>query len=192
MLPADVLAGDIILSYSKSWLSKGIRFFEKLQTGHALFSHAAVALDETNCIEALGRVRVNPLKKYEKQSITLWRLPLTDKERLAFRNGILLKAGDSYGITKIPLFALDGVCSQIGRWFGRKKPCFWFTRKAGIFNIQVCSQLVVYGLHKFTSYRLRDEEHKDVQWREVSPDYFSDLLNLPHNKAQLIYSQVVN
>ena len=184
-----LVAGDIILSTSESWIAKSIRFFGKLQTGSAEFSHAAFALDGKHCIEALDRIRINPISRYYKQTVQIWRLPLSPNERDNFHDGMIIRTAGNYGWTKIPLFAMDSVCSSIGRMFGRTKPCVWFTKRAGIFNIQVCSQLGVYGFHKFTDYRLCDVDHKEVTWREVSPDYFADLLHLPHNRAQLLYEQ---
>jgi hypothetical protein len=191
MFPDDLLSGDVILTADQTWLSRAIRTFEKMQTGHANYSHAAVSIGDGLCIEALWRTRINDLKKYERQTYQAWRLPLTDAERKNFAVGMMQLAGNNYGITKIPLFALDGMATQVTRIFGRQKPVFWFTRKIGVFNIPVCSQLVAYGLEKFTSYRILDIDGNHVPWRTISPDYFQDLLVLSHNKAKTIYEQVI-
>lgn len=191
MIP-EVWSGDIILSTNDSWLAKSIRFFEKAQTGDAEFSHAAAGLGEGLLIEALWRTRINPIDKYSNQNIEIWRLPLTISDRLRFRIGMMQIAGDSYGITKIPLFAMDGIATQVSKLWGNTKPVFFFTSKFGILSIPVCSQLVIYGLHKFTNYRLRDGDHNEVPWRIVSPDYLHDLLLHPHNQAEMVHRQKVD
>lgn len=188
MIP-ELWSGDIILSTNNSWLAKSIRFFEAAQTGDAEYSHAAAGLGDGMLIEALWRTRINPIEKYENQTIEIWRLPLSDAERITFRNGMMQIAGNSYGITKIPLFAMDGIATQVSKLWGNKKPVFFFTSKFGILSIPVCSQLVVYGLHKFTKYRLRDGDHNEVPWRIASPDLLQDLLEHPHNEANLIHKQ---
>lgn len=183
------IPGDIILSSNKSWLSKTIRFFEKLQTGSAEYSHVAFVLDGVHVVEALTRVRINYIEEFLDRVIEIWRVPLDETDQQSFKDSMMLLAGNEYGWFEIPLFALDGVCSAVSRLFGRKDPVFFFTKRAGIFNIQVCSQLGVYGFNKFTKYRFLDADHKEVPWRTVSPDYFQDLLRLPHNHAQLIFKQ---
>ena len=114
MIP-QTLPGDIGLSASKNFISKAIRFFGKLQTGNADRSHAFSAIGDDQIIEALWRVRVNDMSKYQGQDIEIYRLPLSDKERVSYRRGMLKIAGDSYGLTKIPLHALDSVCSAFVR-----------------------------------------------------------------------------
>ena len=188
MLP-EILSGDIILSTNNSLLAKGIKFFEKAQTGKAEFSHAAAGIGDAMIIEALWQTRISPASKYENQTIEIWRLPLTITDRMRFRIGMMQIAGNAYGLTKIPLFALDGIATQVSKLWGNKNPVFFFTSKFGILSIPVCSQLVVYGLHKFTKYRLRDGDHNEVPWRVVSPDYLQDLFEHPHNKAILIHKQ---
>lgn len=84
---------------------------------------------------------------------------------------------------------MDGIATQVSKLWGNKKPVFFFTSKFGILSIPVCSQLVVYGLHKFTKYRLRDGDHNEVPWRIASPDLLQDLLEHPHNEANLIHKQ---
>lgn len=183
------MTGDIVLTTNNSWLAKAIKFFEKAQTGNATYSHVAICLDQGMLIEALWRVRVNPVSKYDNSKIQIWRLPLSEEDRISLRNGLLQIAGNSYGITKLPLFALDGIATQISRLWGNKKPVFFFTSKLGILNIPVCSQLAVYAFSKFTSYRLLDGDHKEVSWRIVSPDYLQDCLECPHNGAKVVLEQ---
>lgn len=185
----DLLPGDIGLSTDNSFLGKGIRFFEMLATKAARKSHAWASIGDGMIIESLTRIRINKQEKYDSHytEVSVYRVPLSDLEREQFKQGIMVKAADGYGWTKLPMFALDGICSAVARLFGRKKPVFFFTSHAKLFNIPVCSQLVVYSLHNFTSYRLLDGDHLPVDWRCISPDYLEDLLQLPHNKALLIY-----
>ena len=190
MLP-ETMPGDCLLSASKTWLSKAIRFFEKLQTGSADRSHVAICLDHEMIIEALGRVRISDLTKYEAQDIEIWRLPLEESDREALDHELMKLAGDSYGWFKLPLFAMDSIATVIRRPF-TKKPCFWFTDKLGITSFKVCSHLYVYALHKFTSYRLRDFKGDEIDWRCVSPDYLQDLFQIPHNQACLIHKQTAS
>ena len=183
------LVGDIGLSSSNTIISKLIRFFEHLQTGSANKSHAFACIGDDQIIEALVRVKINDIKKYDKQDVEIWRLPLSDGDRLNFKKGILKVAGDSYGWGKIALAAMDSVASVTSRLFGRKKPVFWFSRKFNLTSFKDCSQLIVWGLQKFTMYQLKDENHSLVPWVTVSPDFLQDLFHLPHNKAELIYQQ---
>jgi len=81
---------------------------------------------------------------------------------------------------------MDAAATQIWKLFGAKKPCYWFTEKFGITNLPVCSQLVVYALHKFTEYELLDETLIQVNWKTVSPDRLQDLLMLSQNKAEIV------
>lgn len=183
MIPIT-LSGDIGLTASKSFLSKAIRFFGRLQTGSADRSHAFSCIGDDQLIEALVRVRIHDLNKYKDQDVEIYRLPLVDEDRRNFRRGMLKIAGDSYGWGKIPLHAMDSLASVFAR-----KPVFFFTAKFGVTAFKDCSQLTVFGLHHFTKYRLLDGNHKEVRWVSVSPDYLQDILNLPHNKAKMIYKQ---
>lgn len=187
-----LLPGDCGLTASRTWLSKAIRFFGKLQTGEANRSHAFAGINNVLVIEALVRVRINDFTKYEDQDFELWRLPLSEQERLSFQLGMLKVAGDSYGWGKIPLHALDSTASFFRNFWRKKddrKPVFWFTSKLGFSSFKDCSQLFVWGLHKFTEYRLRDGDHNEVKWKTVSPDYLQDLLHHPHNRAELVHKQ---
>jgi hypothetical protein len=188
----EILPGDIILSRADNWLSKAIRFFGKLQTGEAEYSHASFAVGDGMCVEALERVRESHIEeKYGEQSIEIWRTPLTDEDRQKFKIGMRKLAGNSYGWTKIPLFAADAVATKVTKIFGRKKPVFFFSSKVGLFNIQVCSQLGQYGFIKFTTWCLKEKAGEAcVPWRVISPDLMQDLLHHPHNKCYMIYKQV--
>lgn len=184
-VPLNLEPGDVLVTRSDTWLSKAIRFFEKLQTKDARVSHAAIAIGDDQCIESLWRVKINDLAKYrtDGQVVFIYRLPLTLDQRAKLRRGILTNAGGNYGWTKLPLFALDGIASAVTRAFGRKKPVFFFTRRLGLLNIPVCSQFVVYALEKWAGFTLKDAASKTVPWREVSPDYLDDLLQMPENGA---------
>lgn len=184
--------GDVILTTNDSILSRTIRWFGKLQTKYADYSHASLGLGGRMLIESRLRVRVNNVKKYEKKNCEVFRLPLDEEDKTNLRRGILQLAGDSYGITKLGLFAADSVASFTVRLFGRKKPVFWFTKNFNVFSIKVCSQLVVYGLHKFTKIKLKNRDGLKVDWRVISPDYLQDLLNIPHNGAKRVYKYMKN
>ncbi len=189
----NLFSGDIGLSSSNDWVAKGIRFFTSLHTGKAVKSHAWAAVGDGLLIESLANIRINQIEKYDNPvftELTIYRIPLTENERHSFRKNMMLKAAEGYGWTKLPMFALDSIVTAISRLFGRKKPVFFFTSHAKIFSIPVCSQLVVYGLNKFTSYRILDVWGNKVEWRVVSPDYFEDLLKLPHNRAEVIYERM--
>ena len=187
-----LLPGDIGLSTNETFMAKGIRFFGWLSTRNARKSHAWASIGYGMIIESLNRIKINKQEKYDTgyTEVSVYRLPLTEDERESFRQGVMLKAAEGYGWTKLPMFALDGILSGASRIFGNKKPVFFFTKHAKIFNIPVCSQLVVYALHKFTNYRVLNEDGKPVEWRVVSPDYLEDLLLLPHNKAESVYEYI--
>lgn len=184
----ELLTGDIILTRSSTTLSKLIIWFEKMQTKKADRSHAAMFFTNGLCIESLWRIRINDVEeKYGNQDIEIWRIPLSKSERLDLMTFSAQLAGDSYGITKIPLFAMDGLASLL---MGKK--VFWFTKHLGMLNIPVCSQFIVYSIIKATQYRFLNEKCEEVGWREVSPDYLQDLLNIRHNGAELIFKQIVS
>lgn len=176
-------AGDIIFSRNNSLISRIIRFFTSMQTGNAKYSHVSMGLEDNLCVEALWRVRISDMKKYAGQQIKIYRVPLSDDERDRVREGMMQVAGNGYGITKIPLFLLDSLATQLSRLWGNKKPVFWFTKTFGVFNIPVCSQLVVWGLYNFTNYRIYNEALEEVSWKIISPDYLEDLLKLEVNQA---------
>jgi hypothetical protein len=185
----ETVPGDIILSRDNNLTSRLIRFFGKLQTEQAEYSHAMVAVGNSLCVESLMRVRVSDLKNYEKNALEVWRLPISPLERGDLERGMVQVAGNDYGGLMIPLFALDAVATSVARVFGRKTPVFFFTEKFGLFNIPVCSQLVMWGFEKFTDFTIRDAAHNRVSWKLISPDYLQDLLRIPHNNAKLIYKQ---
>ena len=185
-------AGDIILSRSGTWLSKAIRWVTALQSGSAEYSHAAAALSKGLCIEALWEITISEIKKYDNQTIQVWRLPLTEKDRRSFERGMLQLAGENYGLLKLPLFALDAFSTQVGKLFGAKQPCYWFTKTFNLTNLPVCSQLVVYGIQKFTDYDFLDEQGVMVDWKTVSPDRLQDLMKLPINKTVVIFQSEMN
>lgn len=188
----DFLAGDVGFSASNSWTSKVIRFFQNLHTKKADKSHSFACLGDGLIVESLNRIKINEKTKYDNPSqthVSVYRLPLTQQDRMRFRKGMMLKASEGYGWTKLPMFALDGVLTSVSRIFGRRKPVFFFTRHAKLFHIPVCSQLVVYGLIKFTDYRLKDQDGAEVPWRIVSPDYLEDLMKLKVNGAHKVYER---
>lgn len=188
----DLKSGDIILSRSGTWLSKAILWVQQLQSGKAEYSHAAAALSRDLCIEALWEITIGSVKKYADQAIQVWRIPLTFQDRRLFEIGMLQLAGGNYGLFKLPLFALDAFATQLGKLFKAKTPCYWFTKTFNVTNLPVCSQLVVYGIHKFTSFKFLDECGILVDWKTVSPDRLQDLLWLELNKAEIVLEQVSN
>ena len=183
------LSGDIGISTSNALMSKIIRFFSSWHTGKATKSHAFAFVNDELIVEALGKIRLNPVSSYSKETFDIYRLPLLEEDRKNFRLNMLREVNDAYGWTKLPLFALDSIATKIMSILGKKEPVFFFTRYFGITSFRVCSQFVVWGLHKFTSYRIRNTKEQVVNWKIVSPDYLEDLLRLPINQAEKIYSQ---
>lgn len=191
MSDVSLLSGDCILSQGTSWISRGILFLTSWQTLRAFFSHVAAYIGNGYLIEALTKTKITPVGRYDgpKEKLKVCRIPLTDDQRKQFTWGAFDVANRMYGWLKLPLFALDAIITRIARLFGRKGPIFFFTRRFGVFNIPVCSQLYVYILHKYCNYHLYDNRDLKVNWRIVSPDYLDDLLRLPINKAVVIYLQ---
>lgn len=187
-----ILPGDAGLSSSRSALSRIIRFGGWLHTGEANRSHAFAGVDHQQVIEALVRVRINDKTKYENEDIELWRAPLTDDDRMNFHKGMLRVAGDSYGWFKPMLAGVDSILTGGKKLItlGRSKgPVFLATRWKGLESFKDCSQLLVWGWHKFTTYRLLDQHHRIVPWQHVTPDYAQDLFHHPHNKMVMYYKQ---
>lgn len=184
----NFMPGDIGLSTGDAFISRAIKFFTSWQTGNATKSHAFGSVGGRLIVEALGKIRVNSIEKYEDSVFDVYRLPLNEADRDSFELNMLREVQSGYGWFKLPLFALDGVTTAISRIFGRVDPVFFFTRYFGVTSFRVCSQYVVWGLHKFTAYRLKNSNNEVVHWRTVSPDYLEDLLKLPINGAILIHS----
>lgn len=186
---SQLCAGDIGLSTDNSWMAKGIKWFESMWTGKAFWSHAYALINHGEVVEALGRISRNPISKYDSKIIAIFRIPITDQERAAVSAGLIARVNGAYGWLKYPLFIMDASTTWIKQHILRmKNPCFFFTNTLGISNIPVCSQLVVWAIHKFTSYRFRDAQGQVVNWRCVTPDYLEDLLLLPINRAVKIFS----
>lgn len=160
-------------------------------TGAAAFNHAFVFMGPNELMEALVKITRSPKSKYGNRTVRIYRIPLTESEQTALATGLAERENTAYGWDKYPLFIADAFASWIKRNILRqKKPCFWFTKTFHVSNIPVCSQLVVWAIHKFTSYRFRDEAGEEVNWTVVNPDYLEDLLKLPINNATMIYEQV--
>lgn len=183
--------GDIGLSTSTSWLSKLIIWAESGHTGNATKSHAFIMVDVDLLVEPLasGKICVNNIEKYAKETFDIRRLPLDDEDREALRVNVIREVNRAYGFTKLPLFLLDSAITKISSLFGRKEPIFFFTKYFGLSSFVVCSQFVVWAIHKFTKFRFRDKNGKIIDWKIASPDYLEDLLKLPINQATLVYSQ---
>jgi len=182
------LSGDIGLSTDNSILGKLIRWGQSVWTRKAKYSHAWVFISASFIIEALVKITLSDKNKYSNQKIQVYRIPLTLNERFNFCAGMDDRRDGAYGWDKYPLFAADAITTWIKRTIFRSNtPCFFFTKTFGVSNIPVCSELVVWGLYKFTSYKLKDDLEQIVDWRIVTPDYLYDLLQLPINQATLIY-----
>jgi len=176
MIP-ELLPGDIILSRSKGIISGTIRFFEKMQTGEARVSHCAMALGDDLVIEALWRVRINKLKKYENQPIIVYRLHGYSMDvRESVAKHAMLVAGNGYPIWRLFLHALDATTSFI-----RRKPTFWFTAPVGIPSYHSCIQLAAHMWAKYGGY------HWSVDWAHITPDLADDELS---KTAEVIYSSL--
>lgn len=176
MVP-ELLPGDIILSRSKTWISKAIRFFSKLQSGNARVSHAALALGDGLVIESLTKIRINEFAKYKDQPIVIYRLrDHSDQEHESVRREALKVAGNTYGLLKLPLFILDSLSSAICR-----KPVYFFTQTFGITNFQVCSNFVAW------IWQTHGNHIWPINWRSISPDYLDDWCV---KNAELIYSSL--
>ena len=181
-------SGDIGLSKGSNWVSKLIIWAQDTWTEEARWSHVFASIGREELVEALSKIRLTSLERYNNKDVEVFRLPLTAKERIDFREGMILRINGSYGFLKYPLFFLDASTSWLKRRIGMKKPCFFFTRVFGISNLPVCSQLVVWGIHKYTSYRFKNAEGKVVNWRVVTPDYLEDLIKLKVNESEKIFS----
>ena len=183
------LPGDICVAADYSLYGRIVSFFESIWTGHSVFNHAFTWVDSTSCVEALVKITHSSKTKYTKRATRTYRIPLTDAERLAVKEGLLARVNGAYGFDKYPLFILDCIATGIRRIFGCKTPCFWFTKVCHINNIPVCSELVVWACEKFSTYRLKDAQGLEVPWVEVSPAYLDKLLQLPINNATVVYEQ---
>lgn len=175
-----LMAGDVILSRSQTWLSRKIRLFEKWRSGGSRFSHALLALGELTekpeVIEALWKVTRNSLEKYSDQEIVIYRKKnLTQGQR----NEIALKCvsveRSTYGIMKIPLLALDAMFRT-----------YWFSQHLGFSNFKVCSELIAWAYDE-----VLNESVFGCNWRSVSPDVIDDYC-IQTQEWEMIFSQSTN
>lgn len=155
---------SIGLSKSKSFVSKTIRFFGKLQTGDARYSHSFMILDDKFILEeGFFGLRVRPIKKYLDQQVLVYRPKfLSQKASDRVKEEALKQVGTYkgiYGYAKIPLFALDSVFKT-----------YWFTKHIGVKHFKVCSQFCAYLFYKYADY----DEFKN--WRSLSPDGLDDFM----------------
>jgi hypothetical protein len=171
----DLLPGDIILTKDTGFVSKSIRLFGSLQTGDCRVNHAALALGkiygEEKIIESLMFLgnRINQLSKYDGKRLIVYRLKAAMGQREEVAKHAVSYVGDSYGITKIPLFALDATATGVSRIFGNKEPVYFFTDKIGRIKAwRVCSQFAVYLWQKHGGYSF------PFDWRVASPDTLDD------------------
>ena len=187
---SNLLAGDICLTTDKSWIGRGIIFFENMWTGKATMTHVFSYVGNGDVVEALGDIRKSPITNYDTHEVLVYRVPLSDSDREAFSKGMLSLVGGPYGYFKYPLFILDAGTSWIKRRLGMKNPSFFFSDTFGLKIDPVCSQLAVEGLYNFTSYRIKDVTGQIDDWKSFSPDYLKDELELPSNGASVVFNSL--
>jgi hypothetical protein len=187
----DFKTGDIGLTSNNAISGKVIRFFTSWHTSNAVWNHAYIHQNRNVIVEALFKIKATPTSKYYDKNIVVYRIPLTNEERVALEVGLANWVNGAYGFSKLALFALDAVATKVMSKFGRKDPVFFFSKYVGILGVAVCSQVVVKAIHKFTSFRFRDANGAIVSWKIVSPDYLEDLLKLSINRGVKIYEQKI-
>lgn len=188
---ANLVPGDICLTTDKSWIGQGIKFFETMWTGKATMTHAFSYVGGGNIVEALGSIRKNAISNYDNKDVLVYRVPLTDSERKSFSDGMINMVGGPYGYLKYPLFILDAGTTWIKQHvLGMRNPSFFFSDTFGLPIDPVCSQLVVEGLYRFTSYRIKDDARNIVDWKSFSPDYLNDELSLSYNSAEVVFNNL--
>jgi len=187
MLPI-LLPGDLILTSANTWLSKSIRWFQKplSQDATSEYSHVAFSIVPGMIAEQLWFPAISKLKKYENQSIKVWRLPLTDEERVSFSQAAMeaIKPSSIYPGGKIVLFALDSLNSRV-----TKNKNYWFSRTFGFSKLTVCSQIWLHLLHTYTNYKFLGQDDLPLPLYKTTPDNLDDCAELPHNRAMLVHEQ---
>jgi hypothetical protein len=183
---------DIGLSrHSGNWVSNGIRWFESLWQSKARYSHAWMMINWMALIESMFYVTVNLITKYEGKEIAIWRNKiLTEAERKGIAELLITTRGTLYGITKIPLFALDHLFQT-----------YWFTKKFGVTTFKVCSQEVGWGYYRYFKNlkesgieldaireRYASDLVFDVPWRCLDPDGIDDYCIAHPEEYELIFT----
>jgi len=169
----ELLPADIVLSRSWSRTSRLIRAFQLLQgkglDNEARVSHVALALGDLNStpevVESLWRVTRTPLERYQGQEIVIWRnVRLSDVERRQVAAKALELTGDWYAPLKLPLYALDGLCSTT-----------WFSRTLGVLPYKTCGNLVAWAYDWGWPRRLQHNPYTfGLPSRAVTPDVIDD------------------
>jgi hypothetical protein len=156
--------GDIILTYSGGFISESIRWIlDYFQKDHAKFSHCAIAVSETEVVEANwnGIVLHSPhsaLKGVKHYKIVRYKF-LTDGMQARLKGLLLSKVGTRYNYWRLIMQLFDNVFRTN-----------WFTKKLSITKREeICSTYISWAYYKATGVRFND-----IDWISVEPDDIDD------------------
>lgn len=111
----DIRSGDLILTHGSHFFSKLIRFGQRLRyrgahRPHAYWNHAAVAVDDSKIIEALGPgVQKNSIENYTESEYVVVRVASSTESRSQMVNYLewVCEIGTSYSWGVIALITLE-------------------------------------------------------------------------------------
>ena len=159
---------------SDTLMGYGAKFFGKIKTGSAKFTHCGFIIDDILTVEALLRgVRSRDFKKvYAKSRIIVFKLPGIpgeNHEKLRIELQTMVgKLTSLYGFFRLPFQMGDAIVSYF-----RKKPTFFFTKIFKSKWFPICSYLVGWCLYKYGNVTLKA---LFKLWRSLSPDDIIDII----------------
>lgn len=158
---------DILLSRSNSRASRVIVAVQTLQNGMSRASHAALVINDTECIEAVWHgLTITPLKRYDHiDNIRIVRLKnISHEQRLEIVVTLVARLGEPYGWSSLILLALDSMVS-----FLIKREIKWFSSLLKITRFAVCSQAVAWAYEQVLKRKVFGTD-----WKSVTPDMIDE------------------
>ncbi len=161
--------GDIVLFAGETWTAKAIRTCQTSRGEEpTVVNHVGIMISETHLVEALARIRVNPIQKYiddPRYKLWVFRVSgISNYERYELAGWAQGQTGKWYAPVKIT--------AHLGDWlvnwpFGSDARIFRrliFSRSA-----LICSELVARCYWEIFKYRFLDRDPE-----EITPDDIMD------------------
>lgn len=185
--------GFVQVDKNSSMISKSIVFFERLRArkkffsfGEARTSHVFGFKNDCSIIEThmFQGVREKPISVYKNKKVRIFKpkfLSFVIKDNM--KRMLPYLTGDSYGITKIPLLALDNIFDT-----------YFFSKTFGITDFKVCNQLWAWIYKKVPIVYSSDDDLYNIakgkfdhqkelgyefgcHWKQTNPDIMEDFVS---------------
>jgi hypothetical protein len=176
------MPGDIVLFAGETWTAKAIR---KCQTSRGEepteVNHVGIMVSDTHLVEALARIRLNPIQKYinnPEYKLYIFRINrLTQVERYLLAGWAKAQVGKWYAPLKITAHLGDWLLNLPFKTNARIFRRLIFTR-----SMLICSELVARGYWEILKYKFLNLDPEEV----TPDDIFDHCFN--NDKVTEIYS----